>query len=72
MTVMFPQESITALLSFCELPWEEACIADGPINSPVRTASVWQVRQPLNRRSSGRWTNYRAHIEGIIAMVSDV
>jgi hypothetical protein len=25
----------------------------------VRTASLWQVRQPLYQRSSGRWRHYR-------------
>ena len=25
----------------------------------MRTASLWQVRQPLYQRSSGRWRNYR-------------
>jgi len=31
--------------------------------SAVKTASVWQVRQPLHARSSGRWRNYRAQLE---------
>ncbi|WP_054107986.1 sulfotransferase [Novosphingobium sp. AAP83] len=28
----------------------------------IRTASVWQVRQPVHARSRGRWRNYAAHV----------
>jgi hypothetical protein len=31
----------------------------------VRTASNWQVRQPLHRRSSGRWRNYAKELDGV-------
>jgi hypothetical protein len=30
--------------------------------SVVKTASVWQVRQPLYQRSSGRWRHYEKHL----------
>jgi hypothetical protein len=26
------------------------------------TASVWQVRQPVYKRSAGRWKNYEQHL----------
>jgi hypothetical protein len=29
----------------------------------VKTASVWQVREPLYTRSSGRWRNYETHLQ---------
>lgn len=28
----------------------------------IRTASVWQVRQPVHARSRGRWRNYETHV----------
>lgn len=31
----------------------------------VRTASAWQVRQPVHARSSGRWRNYAVQLEGV-------
>ena len=34
---------------------------------PVRTASVWQVREPLYQRSSGRWRHYERHLDGVRA-----
>lgn len=62
--VRHPRPSIEALVDFCELDWEEECLADHRIDSPVRTASVWQVRQALHTRSSGRWKYYEQHLSG--------
>jgi tetratricopeptide (TPR) repeat protein len=33
---------------------------------PVRTASAWQVRQPLYHRSVGRWRNYQRHLASLL------
>ena len=33
----------------------------------VKTASVWQVREPLHRRSSGRWRNYARQLAALEA-----
>jgi hypothetical protein len=33
-----------------------------PAGRAVQTASVWQVREPLYRRSSGRAANYAAEL----------
>lgn len=35
----------------------------------IRTASVWQVRQPVHARSRGRWRNYEAHIGEIAELL---
>jgi hypothetical protein len=35
----------------------------------IRTASVWQVRQPVHARSRGRWRNYEAQIGEIAALL---
>jgi hypothetical protein len=32
----------------------------------VKTASVWQVREPLYTRSSGRWKNYERQLGPLI------
>jgi hypothetical protein len=57
-----PRASIERLTQFCGLEWEEACLSFEQGTRAVKTASVWQVREPLYRRSSGRWRNYAAHI----------
>jgi len=33
----------------------------------VKTASVWQVREPLYQRSSGRWRHYARQLEPVRA-----
>lgn len=53
-----PRQEIAALLRFCGLDWEEAVLDFHAAGTAVKTASVWQVRQPLHGRSSGRWRNY--------------
>jgi tetratricopeptide (TPR) repeat protein len=57
-----PRAAVGRLLDFCGLEWEEACLSPESARNAVRTASVWQVRQPLHDRSSGRWRNYDAHL----------
>lgn len=57
-----PKPEIAALLDFCGLGWEEACLAPHRAGAPVRTASAWQVREPIHRASSGRWRNYETHL----------
>ena len=60
-----PRLEISKLLDFCGLDWEEACLDPSGATGAVRTASVWQVRQPIHSRSSGRWRTYSKHLEGI-------
>jgi hypothetical protein len=50
------------LLTFCNLPWDDACLAFQTKGGMVRTASAYQVRQPLYRSSVGRWRVYAKHL----------
>ena len=63
-----PEPVLRGLLEFLGLPWDEACLEFQRAKSQVKTASVWQVREPLHTRSSGRWQNYRRYIEHIDAL----
>ena len=51
------------LLAHCGLPWNDACLSFEHNDAPVSTASAVQVREPLNRRSQGRWTRYGPALE---------
>jgi cytochrome c-type biogenesis protein CcmH/NrfG len=62
-----PEPVVSGLLSFCGLSDDPACRAQEPSNAVVRTASVWQVRQPLHARSSGRWLRYREQLQPVAA-----
>ena len=55
-----PQEEIARVLSFLGLRYESSCLEFHKAPGPVRTASVWQVREPLHDRSVGRWRHYEA------------
>ena len=57
-----PRPAIEGLLSHLGLEWEEGVLDFHTVETGVRTASVWQVREPLYVRSSGRWRNYEKHI----------
>ena len=54
--------SARQLVGFCGLAWDERCLAFHENQRPVRTASAWQVRQPLYRHAVGRWRHYEAHL----------
>jgi Sulfotransferase family len=57
-----PRPSVQGLLSFCGLDWHEDCMHFQRARNAVKTASVWQVREPLYQRSSGRWRHYERHL----------
>jgi hypothetical protein len=58
------QEEVSRkLIDFVGLPWDEACLRPQDVQRTVLTASVWQVRQPVYKRSAGRWKNYEQHLE---------
>jgi tetratricopeptide (TPR) repeat protein len=57
-----PRPALEALLAHCGLGWDERCLRFHEAGGRVRTASVWQVRQPLYQASSGRWKNYARHL----------
>lgn len=61
-----PEPHIRRLLDFAGLEFEEACLEPHKGEGTVRTLSAWQVRQPLYKKSSGRWRNYESHIAPLI------
>lgn len=62
-----PEPEMRRMLDFLGLPWDAACLDPSADTGLVRTASVWQVRQPLHGRSAGRWQNYAAHLGDLAA-----
>ena len=53
-----PKPVIRRLLDFCGLDWEEACLHPERSARRVKTASLWQVRQPIFNGSVDRWRRY--------------
>ncbi len=53
-----PNASVQGLLEFLQLGWNEGCLSVPVAGRAVKTASVWQVREPLYRRATGRAQHY--------------
>ncbi|MDE2305134.1 MAG: sulfotransferase [Gammaproteobacteria bacterium] len=52
------------------LSWSEDFLQAHRGEAPVRTASVWQVREPIYTRSSGRARHYAAQLAGLRAWLA--
>ncbi len=53
-----PEQQIRALLDFCGLPFDPACLAPERNRRVVLTFSQFQARQPITAAASGRWRRY--------------
>jgi hypothetical protein len=58
------------LIAFLGLAWEPGVLEFYKTERAVRTASTWQVRQPLYHSSVGRWRNYERHLGPLCAAIS--
>ncbi len=56
------ESTIRALLQHCSLEWEDGCLRFEHNPLPVSSASATQVRSGINRRSMGRWKQYREQL----------
>jgi Tfp pilus assembly protein PilF len=58
-----PEREIRGLLTYLDLPFEEACLRPHENARPVRTASSEQVRRPINRDAVDLWRNYEPWLD---------
>ena len=63
--VQDPRAVTERLLAFLGLDWHEGCLEFQKNATRVRTASVAQVREPIYRKSSGRWKNYERQLAAL-------
>ncbi len=53
------REAVTRrLIAFTGLDWDDACLSPERNERTVRTASLWQARQPVYATSIARWRRY--------------
>jgi tetratricopeptide (TPR) repeat protein len=64
--VIDPKTVVSSTLNFLDLEWEDSCLNFHQLHNVVSTASVWQIRQPLYQRSSGRWRHYKSQLSSVI------
>lgn len=54
---------VRRLLDFCGLPFEEACLRFYETERAVRTASAYQVRQPIFREGLDQWRHFEPWLD---------
>ncbi len=64
-----PERILRALLKFLGLEWDARCLDFRNADAAVKTASVWQVREAMHTRSSGRWRNYERFLGDVRALL---
>jgi tetratricopeptide (TPR) repeat protein len=58
-----PKSQIEQALGFLRLDWDERCMRVPPAGRAIKTASVWQAREPIHTRSSGRSSHYLKQLQ---------
>lgn len=61
-----PKEAVESVFSALNLEWQSQCDEFYLNSNSVKTASLWQVRNPLHQKSCNRWFNYKKQIECIL------
>ncbi len=62
-----PEVSARQMLAHIGVDWEPQVLDFHNLDRTVKTASVWQVRQPLYASSKTRWRRYKNHLQPLIA-----
>jgi tetratricopeptide (TPR) repeat protein len=57
-----PHTQIAALLAYCGLDFEEACLSPHATQRAIVTPSAEQVRQPIRKDTGEHWRHYEAFI----------
>ena len=66
------ESEVRALLDYCGLEYEPACLAFHETERAVRTASSEQVRQPIYRDATEEWRRYEAHLDPLKKALGEV
>ncbi|WP_342642368.1 tetratricopeptide repeat-containing sulfotransferase family protein [Rhodoligotrophos ferricapiens] len=61
-----PEPNARALVDYVGLEWDPSCLRTDEVDRPIDTASVWQVRQPINAGSVGKWRRYERELAPLI------
>ncbi len=64
------QEGTTrALLEYCGLPWDDACLQFHTTSRSVKTASSSQVRRPIYKKSVQLWKKYEQELTPLLEVL---
>lgn len=70
-TISDPEYWSRKLIAHIGLEWDDACLAPHKLERTVKTASHWQVRQPIYKTSVERWRNYEQFLGPLIHALKD-
>lgn len=70
--VNHPEEKITEILTYCDLPVEPECFRFYESDRPVLTPSANQVRNPISNRSVGSGKKYEKYIKPVIPALAEI
>ena len=66
-----PEPEIRALIAFCGLPWDDACLAPEQSDRRVETLSFAQVRAPIGRQAVAGWRRFEDELAPLIRALDD-
>ena len=55
------------MLAYIGVQWQPQVLAFNDLDRPVKTASVWQVRQPIYKTSMAKWMRYEKQLAPLLA-----
>lgn len=67
-----PEPEVKNLLEYCELDWQQQCLAVEKNKAATTTASASQVRQAIHSNSVGKWRNYEAQLAPLKARLQSL
>jgi len=67
-----PAREAARLFNFLGLEWDERYLAVESRSEAIKTASVWQVREPIYTRSSGRAAHYAPQLRELRDYLADL
>jgi tetratricopeptide (TPR) repeat protein len=59
------------IIAYLGLDWEDSVLSFQALDRPVKTASVWQVRQPVYNTSKAKWRRYEGKLEPLELALSE-
>ena len=69
--VEHPESTLRDLFAWLGERWDPACLDFYKLSNSVRTASVWQVREPLGSGRRGRWRLYESPLRQLFGAALD-
>ena len=65
-----PEKEIKSLISYLDWAWDDIYLTPHLNKRSVQTASVVQVRSPINSKSIGAWKNYKKLLQPAINLIT--